>query len=417
MKKIKILLILFACISLNASGAPGINIDDSVDMDPALYQYYKKCNRELRNPKVLRMLDTLYTRAGKLDDRRTQAAALCQKAMHYYYTNGNHDSLRMHTLAVQKFAKETGQSRYYYWIWMRYADDYIRRYQYNLALLELQAMRKEATESHDYEGIADSYKAMARLYHTKGNHAMGSDLMKKAIELIESGKVDGYNRSNTYLRMANFLIEDGKPEEGRKWIEKARHYLRSDAHKVTYYNLLCRYGSATGNRKIMTDAIAELEKIDDRRKDDTMDRNLYSLAMLDKNYAKALLINDTMIGKGIVDEKEHLLNRARIYARMPGRERESIESYERYVTLADSIDRLESKGSLEEFTTILNLSKANIEKKDMEIKLTNDKYKAMMICLLGCAVLVAIMFVIMFRTRVRFGSGREDKKKIANFAE
>ena len=58
------------------------------------------------------------------------------------------DSLRYYSEEVKHFARQTGQPKYYYWIWGRYIEGYIIKKQFNLALLELKTMQEEATKEN-----------------------------------------------------------------------------------------------------------------------------------------------------------------------------------------------------------------------------------------------------------------------------
>ena len=151
-------------------------------MDSTLYSYYQKCEKAAKTPQILTMADTLFHMAEKLGDKRTQAAALCHKANYFYYAQESQDSLRKYVKEVQSFAKATKQPKYYYWIWQRYVENYIKRRQFNLALLELEAMQKEAL-SEDYKlGLISCYKLMALIYNSKNNTSLAFQYQKEALD-------------------------------------------------------------------------------------------------------------------------------------------------------------------------------------------------------------------------------------------
>ena len=207
MKRLFPFLIFLLCVfSMTAQ-------NNQFNMDSTLFVYYQRCERISRTPGILQAADTLFRMAEKLGDKRTQAAALCHKASYFYFCGMDMDSLRYYSEEVKRFARQTGQPKYYYWIWGRYIEGFIIKKQFNLALLELKAMQEEAIKENYMPGLISCYKSMRNVYSLKNNVQLAYEYQKKVVELIEQYDIEDFNLSLIYATLAHDMINLNKTEE------------------------------------------------------------------------------------------------------------------------------------------------------------------------------------------------------------
>lgn len=398
-------LLLFSPDALGASTSDSMASNtagekEKVDMDPALYSYMKQCRRFSDSPRVLVMLDTLYERAEKLGDERTMAVALCEKALHWYNkpeTPATVDSLKKYVKETQAFALKTNQPRYYYWIWMRLAEYYLKNREFNLSLYELRSMLNQATTDNDVDGIVSAYKVMARVYNAKHNYPRAEKMQKKVIDLTSTGEEKDFNLTNSYMRLATFQMAQQKYDSARMSLESADKEARTEKQRATVLGRWVAYYYACKDYDNMKKAYAKLKEMKEADAE-ALNSSEYFIAVSDKNYPRAVEIVETLRKTGVNSFDEYYLRLAELYAKMPGKERESIENFRKYVAFSDSLSIADSNSAIEQFTSILNLQDMEMEQKNMEISMQEDKNKTLLIVTGMCVITAIILLFLLMKT-------------------
>lgn len=399
--KIYALIPALMLMLLPMAALAGDSKSDNVDMNPELYEYLKKCQHNMDNPKVMLMLDTLYDKAGKLNDRRTQAAALCEKAIHFINlppTKENRDSVDKYIKVVQDFARETNQERYYYWIWMRYAEYFLKHRQYNLALYELKSLEKEAEAANNKDGIISAYKVLARIYSQKKNPLKAVEMQQKVIKISESmpeNKKD-FNLSSSYSRLATYQLEAGLYDDARTNIEKAMKLARTDNQRAQALHQWVQYYFFKGDREKMQQAFDQLTSLEHSAGMAEVSCR-YFIAVADKQYGRAIELENQMFDCAYEGPESHYIRMSELLEKIPGREKEALVYYKKYTQYTDSLNVAESNTNLEDITTIMQIQALELEKKDMEIKLESDKNKSLMVIVAAVSLLAIVLLFILHR--------------------
>ena len=161
------------------------------NIDKDLYSYYQHCQANIMRPVVLNMADTLFQTAKSKNDVRMQAVALSLKLDYFYYKGNDENNIINHTNIVKKFAKETKQSKYYYFAWgNRLILYYLKTGRNNIALYEAEKMLKEAETDNDKIGLLHCYNSLAHIYSIKGFDKLAFDWNLKEIDLTVTYHVD-----------------------------------------------------------------------------------------------------------------------------------------------------------------------------------------------------------------------------------
>lgn len=383
------LLYLLFCTQLTIAQNKGF------DMDSTLFSYYQKCEKAVKTPQILTMTDTLFRMAGKLGDKRTQAAALCHKANYFYYTSESLDSLRKYVKEVQHFAKLTNQPKYYYWIWQRYAENYIKKRQFNLALLELEALQKEAISEDYKQGLISCYKLMARIYYSKNNLPLAYEYQKKSLDLSEQyGTEDeDFNISNTYSNLACFSLELEKTDEAYFYLQKAYETSKRPNQTFTakYYETLYWIQKQNDNRTLQT--IHEMEALNIPSRTNSIKDIWYQFYKKTKEYGKANQLLDSLQKDHYFDEHVFLRKKADITKHIPGKEKEAIYYFEHYQTYMDSLTKADAQISLEEFATIMDVTRLNAENAELELAVNKQKLYVVYGYLVGLGIFILAMSI------------------------
>ena len=156
-------------------------------IDDGAYNYYTRCQKMMKDKRVLAVADTLFRYAGRKNDVKAQCLAWQVRCDHYYYIE-DIPSLQQMIKDARKFIEKTPFHQYLFSTWMRLITYYERQRWYGRALEEVQTMQKEAVRLNNEYGISSSYRHMANIYYLQKNYEMGLELQKKALEYAISNK-------------------------------------------------------------------------------------------------------------------------------------------------------------------------------------------------------------------------------------
>ena len=391
MKRLFPFLIFLLCVfSLTAQ-------NKQVNMDSTLFVYYQRCERISRTPGILQAADTLFRMAEKLGDKRTQAAALCHKASYFYFCGMDMDSLRYYSEEVKRFARQTGQPKYYYWIWGRYIEGYIIKKQFNLALLELKAMQEEATKENYMPGLISCYKSMRNVYSLKNNVQLAYEYQKKVVELIEQYDIEDFNLSLIYATLAHDMINLNKTEEAKPILEKAYAAVKRPSQELLVTTNDSFYWWRKGNARQVEQLIRKAEALNlPDMGNDLCDIKTYYY-WLTGEYSKIVELYESSYDKSRVDQLRFLKVKAEALQMVPGREKEANEQYSLYIQLRDSLERRDAQVSLEEFATIMDVSRLNKENSELELAMSRHKLHTTYVSLIGLGIFILVMCVFTFK--------------------
>lgn len=391
MKRLFPFLIFLLCVfSMTAQ-------NNQFNMDSTLFVYYQRCERISRTPGILQAADTLFRMAEKLGDKRTQAAALCHKASYFYFCGMDMDSLRYYSEEVKRFARQTGQPKYYYWIWGRYIEGYIIKKQFNLALLELKAMQEEATKENYMPGLISCYKSMRNVYSLKNNVQLAYEYQKKVVELIEQYDIEDFNLSLIYATLAHDMINLNKTEEAKPILEKAYAAVKRPSQELLVMKNDAFYWWRKGNARQVEQLIRKAEALNlPDMGNDLCDIKTYYY-WLTGEYSKIVELYESSYDKSRVDQLRFLKVKAEALQMVPGREKEANEQYSLYIQLRDSLERWDAQVSLEEFATIMDVSRLNKENSELELAMSRHKLHTTYVSLIGLGIFILVMCVFTFK--------------------
>lgn len=385
----------FFIIILFALHLPAQN--NQFDMDSTVFAYYQKCEKIVRTPQIFTAADTLFQMAGAVGDKRTQAAALCHKANYYYFVDKNMDSLRHYTKVVQRFAKATAQPKYYFWIWGRYITGYILKRQYNLALLELKAMQEEALDENYIDGQLTCYKLMSRIYNEKGNKPLACEYQKKVVELTEEADTEDFNLSLTYATLVGAMLDMQQVDEAVVYQKKALEAVKRPSQLITVKRMEAFLAMDLGNLSRAVEIIKEMEALDAPAKRLAMLDVKAQYARITGDYKTMNVLCDSLYQEGYLDKRRYLYKKANALTNIPGMERKALKYCIQYMHLNDSLQNADSQISLEEFSTIMDVTRLNKENSDLALAISEQKLHSTYGFLVGLGVFILAMSIFTFK--------------------
>lgn len=381
MTKILYFLVCLFCIF------PLMGQNNKVEIDSTLFVYYQKCENLSKTPQIFSVSDSLFNMAGKLGDERTQAAALCHKANYYFYVEQNMDSLEKYTKIVKKFAKKTGQPKYYYWIWGRYIEGFLNMRQFNFALLELKDMQKEALEDDYIPGLISGYKQMMQIYIMKNNNLLAYEYLKKAVDLTERYNIDDFNMSILYSNLANILINLERIDEAYVYLEKAYKTVKIPSQLFSTKRIEVLYWLHKKDAKRMLPIIKEMEAMNIPSRKNLMMETWSYYYCVTGDYGKANAIYDSIYKNNGLTKLVYLQCKKNALRYIPGREKETIKCLDDLVSLRDSLNMADAQTSLSEFGTIMDVNRLNKENANLELDISKQKLRTTYSILIGLGIL------------------------------
>lgn len=397
---------LFSLLFLTAS-AKAQKEAETFNVDTTLYNYYQRCQEYLLEPVVLSMSDTLFNMAAEQHDARMQAVAVATQLDYHYFQGINEDSVIFYTNKVKDFAKATQQPKYYYFAWAnRLITYYLKTGKTNIALYEAQKMLKEAQDEDDKTGLSRCYNIMSQIYTVKRLGAMACEWRLKEIELTEKYKLENYNISQTYTQIANYYIDQKKPEEALKALEKSIATANSSIQKINarleYVNYYSKFGDFQTAENILQECKREFEQ--DKRLG-SIKKRLYSIECVyyqqTKQYQKALEATD----KQEIEEKRfsesafnssHYRIKGEIFSKM-GNMSQAVKYLQMYIKAEDSLKINNEQMASSEFATLLNVEKLNSEKKELILQAQEKELHNKTTLIISLIILLAIVFIFLYR--------------------
>lgn len=368
---------IFSLLFLTAS-AKAQKEAETFNVDSTLYEYYQRCQEYLLKPVVLGMSDTLFNMAAEQHDIRMQAVAIATRLDYYYFQGTQEDSVIFYTDKVKEFARATRQPKYYYFAWAnRLITYYLKTGRPNLALYEAQKMLKEAQDEDDKTGLSRCYNIMSQIYTVKRLDGMACEWRLKEIELTGKYKLENYNISQTYTQIANYYINQDKPEEALEALEKSIETANSPIQKTTakleFINYYSKFENFPAAGNILQECKQEFEQ--DKRLE-SIKKRLYNMECLyykqTKQYQKALEAADRQemeeqrLSESALNSS-HYRTKGEIYSDM-GNMNQAVKYLQMYIKAEDSLKITNEQMASSEFATLLNVEKLNSEKKELMLQ-------------------------------------------------
>lgn len=392
-------------------------------VDSTLYMYYQKCKAKIQSPVVLSMSDTLFKMSQVKRDQRMQAVALSTK-LDYYYFKGQEDSIITWVERVKQFATATNQPKYYYFAWgKRLILYYIKNGKLNTALYEAQNMLKEAQKEDNKEGIAHCYDCIGDIYIIKRLKEQAIDAKLQSIDLTTTFDLDSYNLHSKYMTVAKLYCETSQPEKALEMLEQSEKFIFNNGQK---FDLTLQYAIYYISTKQPDKAQIYIEQAEGLfKKDKTLINKLKSLLTvresfykLTKQYQKALKAQDELekVSNRMGENRLSLeikLRKGQIYYWLKQKDLAADYFYE-YVYQADSINNINEKAAVTEFSSLLNLEKVKIEKKELELKAKEAQLKYNRSFILSLAATLLVVFILFYREFILNKKLKSSENKLIN---
>lgn len=410
----KAVLLLFLS-HFSASVAHGA---DPPEVDSTLMAYYTHINRHIREPWILQSADTLFRLAGEKGDVRMQAVARTFKADHYYYT-GQLDSLKAWIPRVQRFARENGQLKYYYFVWTRLVTYSIKQGQYARAILELEHILRQAAKDDYKDATASAYTQLGHIYRTKSLHRQAVEYYRRAIDYIEQNDLDGFSLTTLYCNLITELYED--PQNATdipSLLDRAEAHAATPSQEVSVKRLRTLHCLRTGQYAKAAQLIAQFKEAAAMKRPSVSEIQLLELELIHAKNTGALReakrLADEVIDRSIGEGTDptfftfYYVTRAQVNRQL-GDYKDAYEDLSTAYSLHVKKSSKDTSASLDEFASLLGVEQLARENAELEKAAQEQQLKRVRItvfALIGILLLCTVFIWAQWRLTRRLAAAK-----------
>jgi signal transduction histidine kinase len=210
--------------------------NNAFKINDTLYEYFRKAQNNLKVPgKGLRMADTLYVNAQKLNDAKAQALALYLRVS-YYHNQENRDGERREFERISPILLKSPYLQYYFGAWMIIIIDHINNREYPQALIELGKFYDKAKELKSSYGILESYIIQGDLFFQRALFRLALPQYNKALKYAKENNLTDI--STLYRRIGECCFSLQRWHDAEIAIQKGMEAYPDQQHSMTYLMLL-----------------------------------------------------------------------------------------------------------------------------------------------------------------------------------
>ena len=358
-----LVIFIFCCTPLLQAQNNPFKIDDGA------YSYYTRCQKMMKDKRVLAVADTLFCYAGRKNDVKAQCLAWQVRCDHYYYIE-DIPSLQETIKDARKFIEKTPFHQYLFSTWMRLITYYEQQRWYGRALEEVQAMQKEAVRLNNEYGISSSYKHMANIYSFQKNFGMGLELHKKALGYAISNK-ENNSLSGIYQNIgaiySKYPEREPKLDSALVYFQKALDTALNGTQQMAIYARMASVELDAGHPDAAWPYLQEVVSLRKKYPLYGATSDTYFIALSDYyrrkgELDKAILFSDSITIRIIQASQKRL-----IYGSL-GDYKKAYEWYDTYIGLRDSTRTEETDWLLADLASRFDNERLNAEKSRLELQ-------------------------------------------------
>ena len=390
-------------------------------VDDTLYAYYMRCKANLDDSTVMQMADTLFRMGEEKKDTRMQVVALSIKLDYHYFKGINKDSIVYYTNLVKEFAVKKDQLKYYYFVWGKRLINYeIKQGQYNAALYEADKMMKDAEARNYPDGMAGGYSILSNIYQQKGLIELAVENKKKEIEISLKYKADLFGLSNSYSLLVSYLITLGNIEEVETYLEKAKACVNSYEQEFYLCNRYAEYYMAKKDYPKAYEYLQEARQMIDSHtelyaRQVTYYENLRDYYIRTGQYERALQVQQKQITKkntGASTRPGDLIQEAYLHNQI-GNYRKASERYIQYIKSKDSITKIQTDITANEYAAMLDIQSLNTEKSELQQEIQRKELANKKRVIFFLAIVLALGLIVLYRERLLNSRLRHSQKLLS----
>lgn len=214
------LLLVLAAFVLSAK-------ENEFKIDDSLYRIYQRADKNYTDSIVLKIADTLYLEAVRLDDKKAQCLAKLFP-LRYYISARDSVNIRLSAQEARNTARQNDYLQYYYFASSQEINAFLKSSSSTRMAQELIDRMNVEAEADDYPfGLYYCFMQAGNLYQLREQMDMAIKSYLKAADIVER-LVPEQSPFNAYQNAASCCLREGSYQKAIKYFDKALSYYSSE---------------------------------------------------------------------------------------------------------------------------------------------------------------------------------------------
>lgn len=202
-----------------------------------LYPIYQRGAKYRVSAEGLRIADSLFAEAVRLNDKKAQCLALVIPT-YYYVSVAKYGELQKACDKLRKYARKNGFLQYFYFAYSQEIIFLLNQKRSMLALQKVEDMKNSAFDDNNSYGIFTSFRTAGHIYIVRINYQMALEQYQMALDYAKEN-LPGQSLAPIYLNIAVTYNYLQNPQKALEYIELALKTAQTDEDRVTARQTKC----------------------------------------------------------------------------------------------------------------------------------------------------------------------------------
>lgn len=334
-----------------------------------LYPIFQRATKYRVTTEGLRVADTLFTEAVRLNDKKAQCLALTIPT-YYYVSVAKYGELQQACDRLRSCARKNGYLQYFYFAYSQEIIFLLNQKRSMSALQKVEEMKNKAFDDNHPYGIFTSFRTAGHIYTVRSNFQMALGQYQMALDYARENLPD-QSLTPIYLNMAVTYNSLRNYSESLKYVQLALETSQTDENRVAARQAMCTVLYDMGEKEKFNECYEQCMQ-DMRQYGVIQQRNLKLLhikkCILNGEYEQARnLLNDSSIAI-----TQRLDFQCVIYE-AEGDYKNALDGYKRRRVIMDSISNEMQASDMTEL--IVQIGNEQLKLKAKSLELNNTKLK------------------------------------------
>lgn len=334
------LLVLSSFLSLRVSAQ-----NNPYEIDDQVYDYFILSRKAKGTDQCIPYIKAGQQLAVDKGDYKGLCVIMSSELAHYYTLSDEANFMRVAD-DLRKIARQYGFSQYYYHAFNSQVGLLLNKGKVVSALDLANEVMHEAEMENDAYGVFGSYRAIANIYHLRGNKRLAVENYKKAIEWYWNTDLkDTQSISQTYFDVATLM--PAKDDSTLFYVEKVIETAKTYADTLKYATAAAL---VYASREEYDDFYRYFDYLEKENVLSPMDESYLSILLTDALQRKDFEEAERLIGESASNTNRDVYNEWIEYAKAKGDWKMAFENLEKQQEHKDSLTTEASASDIAEYS-------------------------------------------------------------------
>lgn len=315
------------------------------EIDDQIYDYFILSRKAKGTDRCLE-----YVKAGEqIAIDKGDYKGLCvimSSELTHYFTLGDYENFTVVADNLRKIARQSGYPQYYYYALNTEVTMLLNQDRVVSAIDLANQVMQEAEKENDSYGVFGSFRAIANIYHLRGNKQLAVENYKKAIDWYWNSELkETQSISQTYFDVATLM--PAEDDSTLFYVEKVIETAKTYADTVRYATAAALVHSARGE---YDDFYRFFDYLDKENVLTPYDDSYLSILLADALQRKDFDAAEQLIDEYSKNTRHIPYNEKIAYAKAKGDWKLAFENLDKYLEYKDSLNIVASASDIAEYS-------------------------------------------------------------------